>query len=226
MKAMLLAAGRGARLRPLTNTVPKPLVKANGKTLLDYHLEKLAAADFSNVVINTSWLAQKIHQHIETNTYTINTISISHELEALETAGGVNKALPFLGEGYFLLISADIWSEFDYAEFKCTPDTIADAHLFMVANPAHNPDGDFSIEDGRIVAAANKPLTYSGIGLFHTRLFKNVKADAKVPLREILEQAIEGGSITGSLIDKAWFDVGTIERLEQLDLYIKNNTKH
>lgn len=223
MNVMLLAAGRGSRLQPLTDTTPKPLISVSGKTLLDYHLEKLNAAGFTKVVINTSWLAEKIQQHIEFSNYPQLEIKLSHEPTALETAGGVNKALPALGEGTFLLISADVWSQIDYAALRNIQLHHFDAHLLMVNNPAHNSKGDFSLVNNRIVQAKDNTLTYTGIGLFNTSLFNDVSANEgtiPVPLRAVLNKAIERNALTGSVVNDPWFDIGTVERLRCVEQFI------
>ncbi len=223
---MLLAAGRGTRLQPLTDTTPKPLIEVSGKTLLDYHLEKLSAAGFTKVVINTSWLAEKIQQHIELSNYPRLEIELSHEPVALETAGGVHKALPLLGDGTFLLISADIWSEIDYATLRKIHLHYSDAHLLMVNNPEHNSKGDFSLANNRIVPAKNNTLTYSGIGLFNTSLFCDVSNQNKndpVPLRTVLNEAMQRHALTGSVVKAPWFDIGTIERLRRLEQFISHS---
>ncbi len=227
MKAMVLAAGRGARLRPLTDTTPKPLIQVAGKTLLDYHLEKLNAAGFTEVIINTCWQASQIEQHIEQSNYANLTFTISHEPVALETAGGVHKALPALGDQPFLLISADIWSNINYQKLKSIQLGDADAHLLMVENPTHNDKGDFSITDNRLTQATGNTVTYAGIGIFSCELFRNVAepgVDTKAPLRKILNEAIDRKAIQGQLIDNAWFDVGTVERLASLEQFILNNS--
>lgn len=227
---MLLAAGRGERLRPLTDTTPKPLIEVAGKTLLDYHLEKLSAAGVSEIIINTSWLSEKIHRHIERSDYPSIKFHLSHEPQALETAGGVRKVLSLLGDEPFLLISADIWSDLDYRILSTMELGTAQAQLLMVDNPAHNPDGDFEVVDHRVTTGTRNKLTYSGMGVFHTDLFRQTSSDQdvrgddtrKVALREVLDNAIENDLIAGTQIQCKWFDVGTVDRLKALESYVIN----
>lgn len=227
---MLLAAGRGERLRPLTDTTPKPLLEVAGKTLLDYHLAKLSAAGIYEIIINTSWLSEKIHRHIELADYPDLSFHLSHEPQALETAGGVRKVLPLLGDQPFLLISADIWSDLDYQIFSTLELGQAQAHLLMVDNPAHNPDGDFEVVGHRVTKGRHNKLTYSGMGVFHPDLFSQTTAvqsaagtkngSKKVALREVLNTAIESDLVTGTQIRCKWFDVGTEDRLQALEKYV------
>lgn len=228
MRAMILAAGRGSRLRPLTDTVPKPLIEIGGRTLLDYHLEKLVTAGVKDVVINTCWLADKIHRHINHSNYPTLDIAISHETEALETAGGIRHALPLLSTEPFLVISADVWSEFDYGhiinklQFKSSM-----AHLFLVENPEHNINGDYTIKGSQLSHLAKQGYTYSGVGVFNPTLFtlENFKTQKKFALREVINYAIDIESASANLLKQAWFDIGTVERLAALECYIEAKAK-
>ena len=239
---MLLAAGRGERMKPLTDTTAKPLLRVNGKRLIDYHLEKLAAAGITEIVINTSWQAEKIVDEIGDGSRYGLQIEYSHEPTALETAGGIRQALPQLGEHPFLVISADIWCDIDYADLTEHLDNnhayiaesqqpalqLPDAHLLMVDNPAHNSEGDFAISaNGKLQLkpdTSQNPVmqtcTYSGIGIYHPRLFKPLDA-VRCPLREVLFPAIAAGDVSATMHDGKWFDVGTVERLQMLDRLLR-----
>lgn len=228
MKAMILAAGRGARLKPLTNTMPKPLIEIGGRALLDYHLDKLATAGVKDVVINTCWLADQLHQHINRSNYPTLNITISHEIEALETAGGIRHALPLLGTGPFLVISADVWSEFDYRHIiKKYQYKLSMAHLFLVENPQHNINGDYALTGTQLSHIDKQGYTYSGVGVFNPTLFtmEKFKAHKKLALREVINCAIDKKSATAELLKQAWFDIGTVERLEALEIYLEKKAK-
>ncbi len=226
-KAMLLAAGRGERMRPLTDSTAKPLLKVAGKRLIDYHLEKLAGAGVTQVVVNTSWQAEKIESTLgDGSSYGLH-IDYSYEPVALETAGGIRQALPLLGDNPFLVVSTDVWCDIDYADFIAkSPDS--SAHLLMVNNPAHHPEGDFTIAPGGKVQIKNdigkfdsEAFTYSGIGLYHPQLFKSLPV-APLPLRDVLIPTIKAGQTSASVYDGLWFDIGTVERLKALNDYLVN----
>ena len=220
MKAMILAAGRGERLRPLTDTLPKPLIKAGGKSLIEYHLDKLATAGFKDVVINTAWLAEEIHRALgDGGRYGLG-IQYSDEGTALETAGGIIHALPLLGDEPFLVINGDIWTDFDFATIRpLAADSLA--HLVLVDNPAHHPDGDFSLVDGYLQNSGRPAFTFSGIGLYAPAFFHRASQGIK-PLAPMLREAADRGRITAQHYTGAWTDVGTIERLQQLEQNLKN----
>jgi len=224
-RAMLLAAGRGERMRPLTDTTAKPLLKVNGRSLIDYHLVKLASAGVTDVVINTSWRAENITSTLgDGSTYGLH-IEYSHEPTALETAGGIRNALHLLGDDSFLVISADVWCDIDYGALLSCPLSAA-ANLLMVQNPPHNPDGDFIIDAATRLRLKNDATrgtgpeptihTYSGIGLYHSSMFSTLPV-APCPLRDVLIPAITAGQVTATLHSGLWFDVGTVERLKSLD---------
>ena len=216
MKVMLLAAGRGKRMRSLTTNIPKPLLEVRGKCLIDWHLEKLSKAGFKDVVINVSYLSDKIIQHIGDGKRWNLDIIISNEPEALETAGGIRKAILHLGYGPFVVINADIFSDYDYRNFKnILLKQTSLGHLVMVNNPAHNANGDFGLtENGILMKNNDKLLTFSGIAIYKPELFKNLKEGIKIKLSIILESAINKKSIQGELFEGAWSDVGTPERLD------------
>jgi len=221
MKAMILAAGRGERLRPLTDKIPKPLVSVAGKSLIEYHLENLAKAGIDKIIINTAWLAKKIHQQLgDGSKYGIN-ILYSDEGEALETAGGIINALPLLGDEPFLVINGDIWCDFD---FSTLPDlcTGKQAHLVLVNNPAHHPEGDFSLSGALIKNTGQLMCTYSGIGIYSPDFFSAQKKGA-LPLAPIIREKCEQDLVSGQYHAGHWTDVGTLERLQQLEQQLDGN---
>jgi len=215
MKAMILAAGRGERLRPLTDTTPKPLLTVGRKSLIEYHLENLAKAGITQIIINTAWLAEKIHHALGNgNRYGIS-ITYSDEDEALETAGGIIRALPLLGEKPFLVINGDIFTDFDFASLKPL-DATMQAHLILVTNPEHHRQGDFSICHGLLSNQTENRYTYSGIGLYSPRFFSDYKME-KLALAPLLRNKAEKQCISAQLYDGKWTDVGNIERLLSLN---------
>ncbi|RUO75598.1 N-acetylmuramate alpha-1-phosphate uridylyltransferase MurU [Pseudidiomarina taiwanensis] len=219
MKAMILAAGRGERMRPLTDVQPKPLLQVGGKPLLAHHLHKLAEQGIEQVVINHAWLGEQIEQEFGSGERFGVSISYSAEpAGGLETAGGIIRALPLLGEQPFWLINGDIFTEFPFAEFPRELPQETDMHLLLVSNPAHNASGDFSLQGDQLVAPEAVTYTYSGMALIHPRLFANYQAGAEyfLPLRPFIEQAIAQHRAMGSVIGQPWTDVGTPQRLQQL----------
>ena len=219
MKAMLLAAGRGKRMKSLTTNIPKPLLEVKGKCLIDWHLEKLSKAGFKDIVINVSYLSDKIIQHIgDGKRWNLNII-ISHEPEALETAGGIRKAIFHLGYGPFVVINADIFSNYDYTNFKKIPlEETSLGHLVMVNNPAHNTNGDFGLsKNGTLMMNHDQLYTFSGIAVYKPQLFANLKEGIKIKLSEILESAINKKLIQGELFEGAWSDIGTPDRLDLIN---------
>lgn len=220
MKAMLLAAGRGERLRPLTDHTAKPMIKAGNKPLIEYHLENLYSAGINEVIINTCWKAEKIVEQIGDGSRFGLEVQYSHEPQALETAGGIAKALGLLGQDPFLVISADTWSNLDLALISKPMHTLA--HLLLVSNPSHHPGGDFNLKDGLLVRLPDSALTYSGIGIFEPALFENLPAP-RLALREVLYPAIAKQQISGEILQGDWFDIGTVERLAQLEQHLNSN---
>lgn len=219
MKAMILAAGRGERLRPLTDTLPKPLVNVAGKPLIEYHLEKLAALGVKQVVINHAWLGHKLPEQLGDGQRWGLQINYSAETEALETAGGIKQALNFLGDEPFLVINGDIF--IDYLPevslaYQRVAQHQADAFLWLVDNPQHHPVGDFAINaQAKLNLSDEQKFTFSGLGIYHPRLFKNLPA-GKQALGPLLKNAIAQQRIEGEHFSGYWCDVGTIARLEQL----------
>jgi MurNAc alpha-1-phosphate uridylyltransferase len=223
MKAMILAAGRGVRMRPLTDTTPKSLLAVGGKPLIAWQLEKLARAGFAEVVINHAHLGHLIEAALGDGSRFGLSIRYSAESEALETAGGVALALPLLGAEPFLLINADIYSDYDY--FMLHGLLLADrlAHLVLVDNPPQHPRGDFALEDGRVREAGGRMLTFSGIGVYAPRLFGGIPPGSKVPLAPLLRKAMGADRVSGEHYRGRWHDVGTAERLQALELELRGD---
>ena len=216
MKAMILAAGKGERMRPLTLTTPKPLVRAGGVPLIEYHLRALHEAGLREVVINHAWLGQQIEDHLGDGQRFGLDIAYSPEGEPLETGGGIFRALPLLGDKPFVVVNGDIWTDYDFTALS-TP--IAGlAHLVMINNPAHNPGGDFSLVDGQVrdFGGAGSRLTYSGIAILHPKLFAGCQPGA-FKLAPLLRAAMEQGQVTGEHYKGRWIDVGTHERLAEVE---------
>ena len=220
MKAMILAAGKGERMRPLTLHTPKPLVPVAGVPLIEYHLRGLAAAGFKEVVVNHAWLGVQIENHLGDGTKWGLSISYSAEGEPLETGGGIFKALPLLGTEPFVLVNGDIWSEYD---FSCLPQKLTGlAHLVLVDNPGHHDKGDFCLQQGLVTDGKEgaQTLTYSGIAVINPQLFKDCSAGA-FKLAPLLRQAMEQGQVTGEHYRGHWVDVGTLERLAEVEQLIE-----
>ena len=222
MKAFILAAGRGERMRPLTDHTPKPLLLAGGKPLIVWHLERLAAAGFREIAINHAHLGAQIEQALGDGSRWGLHIHYSPEPPgALETAGGIASALPLLGDQPFLVVNGDIYCDFDFGRFSGS--TATGAHLVMVANPAHHSGGDFSLDGQRVVYAhGEQTLTYAGIGIFSPAFFVDVKPGTIMKLRPLLDAAIAAGTLTGERYAGRWVDVGTPQRLAELDQELRN----
>ncbi len=221
MKAFILAAGRGERMRPLTDHTPKPLLQAGGKPLIVWHLERLAAAGFKEIVINHAHLGSQIEAALGDGGQWGLHIQYSPEPPgALETAGGIAAALPLLGDQPFLVVNGDIYCDIDFGRFlKST----ADAHLVMVPNPAHHNGGDFSLDGKRVVYAnGEQTFTYSGVAVFAPSFFAEVKPGSIMKLRPLLDAAIAAGTLTGERHSGRWVDVGTPQRLAELDQELRD----
>lgn len=208
---MILAAGRGERLRPLTDRTPKPLIEVAGKPLIVHHLQALCRAGISRVVINVSWLGQQIRERLGDGSEFKLEIRYSEEKEALETAGGIVQALPMLGER-FLVINADIFTDYDFGLLRSAN---SQAHLVLVPNPEHNPQGDFSLEDSNVGNDGPSRYTFSGIAQYH-RTFFSRQVPGKRALAPLLRAGAERGIVSGELLAGHWSDVGTQERLDSL----------
>jgi len=214
MKAMILAAGRGERMRPLTDHTPKPLLKAAGRPLIEHTLLKLRDAGYVDIVINTAYLGEQIERHLQDGARLGVNILYSREHEALETGGGIRKALPLLGTEPFLLVNGDVATDFPFQDMKSSPSGLA--HLLLVANPLHHPSGDFYLDGHQIKGEGSTKLTYSGIGVYRPELFQD-KPVEKFALAPLLRAAIATGQVTGQYHGGFWLDVGTLERLQELD---------
>jgi MurNAc alpha-1-phosphate uridylyltransferase len=215
MKAMILAAGRGERMRPLTDEMPKPLLPVNGKPLIEYHIESLVRGGIREIVINLAWLGGQIRDSLGMGSkYGIKITYSDEGPEALETGGGIFRALPLLGDEPFWLVNGDIFCVYDYRERGLTDGMLG--HLVMVPNPRQHMEGDFSLMNDKVTARAAQTLTYSGIALLHPALFAGC-IDGKFPLAPLLNKAIEQGALSGERFDGHWVDVGTPERLTELD---------
>ena len=216
MKAMILAAGKGERMRPLTLRTPKPLLPVGGIPLIVHHLNALTAAGFTEVVINHAWLGQQIEDFLGDGRRFGLSIRFSPEGEPLETGGGIRRALPLLGDEPFLVVNGDIWPDYPFARLPRS--LVGLGHLVLVANPPHNPDGDFVLNDGQIEEGlASQPrLTYSGIAVLHPQLFTGCPEGA-FKLAPLLRTAMQEGLISGEHYTGQWIDVGTRERLAEVE---------
>ena len=215
MKAMLLAAGRGERMRPITDSVPKPMVKVGGRALIAWHLAALARAGIRDVVINLSWLGEQLQGALGDGHEFGVRISWSEEGPVpLETGGGIFRALPALGSGPFLVVNADIWTDIDFGRLTLSPEALG--HLVLVPNPPHHPLGDFGLEAGLVVERAHERLTYSGVGVYRPEFFAGCVA-GRFPLLPLLKRAIAERRLTGETHRGQWSDVGTPERLARLE---------
>jgi MurNAc alpha-1-phosphate uridylyltransferase len=225
MKAMVLAAGRGERMRPLTDREPKPLLRVGGKRLIEYHLERLAAGGFRDIVINTAWLGDMIETALGRGERYGLSITYSHERpEALETGGGIFNALPLLGSAPFLLVNGDVWTDIDFGALRRPPPRGALAHLMLVPNPPQHMRGDFLLEDGFVAEGEGPRHTYSGIGIYTPEFFEG-SIPGKFPLLPLLKRAIAQRALSGELHEGQWYDIGTIERLKSLDAQLSRTAK-
>jgi len=213
---MILAAGRGERLRPLTDSTPKPLLKVGEKSLIEYHLYKLAQADIKDVIINTAWLGQQIQQSLGNGEkYNLNIHYSDEGDQALETAGGIIKALPLLGDEPFLIINGDIFTDYNFKQLTKL-ELQGEAHLVMVENPDHNKQGDFALKNNWLENSGEPLYTYSGIGIYTKQFFAGYP-EGVTALAPILKEKIARKKVSGELHKTAWTDVGTKERLQQLN---------
>lgn len=220
MKAMILAAGKGERLRPLTLHTPKPLIRAGGVPLIEYHLRALAAAGFTEIVINHAWLGQQIEDYLGDGSRFGVSIQYSAEGEPLETGGGIFKALPLLGDNPFVVVNGDIWTDYDFAALRKPCAGLA--HLVLVDNPPHHPTGDFCLNGSQVQDAQpdGPALTYSGIAVLSPALFLGCESGA-FKLAPLLRTAMAAGHVTGEHLQGHWVDVGTHERLAEAEGLIK-----
>ncbi len=222
MKAFILAAGRGERMRPLTDHTPKPLLQAGGKPLIVWHLERLAAAGFREIVINHAYLGEQIEAALgDGSAWGLNIRYSPEPPGALETAGGIANALPLLGDAPFLVVNGDIYCDWDFTRASQLIDR--PAHLVMVANPAHHSGGDFALDGERVVfAQGGQTLTYAGIAVFSPAFFADVPHGTVMKLRPLLDAAIAAETLGGERHAGRWVDVGTPQRLAELDKELRN----
>jgi Nucleoside-diphosphate-sugar pyrophosphorylase involved in lipopolysaccharide biosynthesis/translation initiation factor 2B, gamma/epsilon subunits (eIF-2Bgamma/eIF-2Bepsilon) len=227
MKAMILAAGLGNRMRPLTLHTPKPLLEVGGKPLIVWHIEKLAAIGVNEIVINTAWLGEKLAQALGDGSQFGVKILWSHEGEGLETAGGIINALPLLGDEPFILVNGDVWTTMDFAPLLNVELGENLAHLVLVQNPEQHPNGDFTLADGKAYIfdqqISGENLTFSGVSVIHPKMFAGLEA-GKRPLAPLLKAAMLENKIAASKLTGIWVDVGTPERLNALDLMIRKGS--
>ena len=221
VKAMILAAGRGERMRPLSDRVPKPLVEAAGRPLIAHLIERLARAGFTDLVVNVSHLADLVERGLgDGSRYGVH-IAYSREEQALETGGGIAYALPLLGNQPFVVINSDIYCDFDFARLASAAAALSSgtacAHLVLVDNPPHHPGGDFSLSGGKVSESGPRRLTFSGIGVYAPALFAGVTRGAKCQLAALLKPAMAQGAVSGEHHPGLWMDIGTPQRLAELE---------
>lgn len=227
MKAMILAAGLGQRMRPLTDHIPKPLLQVNGKCLLDYHLEKIQDAGITEVIINLAYLGDKIREHLQNHSYKKMTIKFSQEPEPLETGGALLHAANLLADENFLLVNGDVWSDISYKDFiaRHLQETSL-GHLLMVPNPDFHPQGDFTLDKTthKLGEKQQQPgLTFAGISILSPQLIGEYPHKRnKFPLAEVFFHAIKNQQLTGELYNGHWSDVGTPQRLQSLDQFLRS----
>jgi MurNAc alpha-1-phosphate uridylyltransferase len=219
MKAMILAAGRGERMRPLTDHIPKPLLEVGGRALIEHHITCLRAAGITRLVINHAHLGEQIVARLGDGSALGVDIRYSPEpVGALETGGGIKRALPLLGEEPFVVVNGDIWTDYSYNAMRLDADK--SAHLVLVDNPPHHPQGDFGLHGNRVVDKAESRLTFSGIGIYHPRLFDGVSEEI-FPLAPLLRSAMQRGEVSGEHYSGQWLDIGTPDRLDTLNRTLK-----
>jgi len=220
--AMVLAAGRGERMRPLTDFTPKSLLEVGGESLIARHITKLAAAGFKRIIVNHAYFGEQIEAALGDGARWGVTISFSAEIEALETAGGIANALGLIGVDAFAVVNSDVYSDYDYDELSvatsrltCSVNQIA--HLVLVDNPAHHPHGDFGLDSGSVVATAADKLTFSGIAAYRREMFASISPGEKKPLAPLIQEQIRSGRVSGEHYTGRWADIGTPERLASLN---------
>ncbi|CAI8756254.1 N-acetylmuramate alpha-1-phosphate uridylyltransferase MurU [Methylococcus capsulatus] len=220
MKAMILAAGRGERLRPLTDHTPKPLLPAGGRPLIEHTLEALVQAGFKDIVVNLAHLGWQIRERLGDGARFGARIRYSDEGDhALETAGGIRQALALLGPAPFIVVNGDIGTDYDFARLRRAPS--GDAHLVLVPNPPHHPQGDFVLTEEQVTPPGDgaRTWTFAGIGLYRTELFASLPP-GRAPLAPLLRQAMDAGRVSGELHPGFWLDIGTVERLKSYDRWL------
>jgi MurNAc alpha-1-phosphate uridylyltransferase len=222
---MVLAAGRGERMRPLTLERPKPLLEAGGRPLIVHHLDALARAGIRDVVVNVSWLGTQVVSALGDGSRHEVRIAYSDEgPEPLETGGGIFRALPLLGPAPFLVLNGDVWTDYPYAQLRDVLRPADLAHLVLVPNPPHNPKGDFVLREGRIVEEPGERLTFSGVGVYRPELFAGCR-DGVFKLAPLLREAARSGRVGGEVHAGDWLDIGTPERLAELDARLRGDAR-
>ncbi|MEZ5741134.1 MAG: nucleotidyltransferase family protein [Burkholderiaceae bacterium] len=226
---MILAAGRGERMRPLTDSQPKPLLRAGGRALIEWTILALREAGIRDLVINHAHLGDQIVHALGDGADLGVSVRYSAEVQALETAGGIANALPLLGDGPFIITNGDVFTRFDYRQLVALAARLAAGDLgacVMVPNPPHVPNGDFAVHDGRLLPDAAQRLTYSGIGLYRAELFAPVPPGTRAALGPLLRTAAAAGRLAALRFDGPWHDIGTPERLHELDLSLQGTPPH
>ncbi|MEE9413302.1 MAG: nucleotidyltransferase family protein [Methylococcales bacterium] len=224
MKAMILAAGRGERLRPLTDLCPKPLLPIAGKPMIEHTINALVENDITEIIINLSYKGEQIRKSLGDGKRLGARLSYSDEgAEALETAGGIRRALDFFDEQAFLVVNGDIYTDFPYAELsnRLTSGT----YLVLVTNPSHHPQGDFGLDDGLVTEQSDQLFTFSGIGVYNKQLFEHL-TNGRYPLAPLLYEAIRSGTVTGELYLGVWVDVGNLQRYEAINQWLNSGKSH
>lgn len=217
MKAMILAAGRGERMRPLTDHTPKPLLQVGGKPLIVWHLERLSDAGFRDIIINHAHLGSQIEATLGNGQRWGLSIRYSAEIIALETAGGIANALSLLGEQPFLVVNSDVFTDVDFSKLRNALHKDKLAHLILVDNPPQHPDGDFSLDNDQLALDGARRLTFSGIAVYRPALFADVEQGHAAKLAPLLRQAISQGLASAEHYQGKWYDIGTPERLHDLN---------
>ncbi len=222
MKAMIMAAGRGERLRPLTDKIPKPLVRVGDYALIEWHLHHLVNAGITQIIINLSHLGEQIQSRLGNGEHYGAELSYSLEPEpALETAGGIIQALAALGTEPFIVVNGDVWTDYPFSQLSA-PSSLA--HLIMVDNPDHHPAGDFVLRDGQLSEEGEGDrLTYSGIGVYHPEFFADCKPGRQA-LAPLLKQQMSAGKVTGEHYQGEWHDIGTLERLQTIQKRVSDHS--
>lgn len=214
MRAMILAAGRGARLRPLTDIMPKPLVPVDGKPLIEHHVEALASAGFQHIVINQGHLGDMLPAALGNgDRWGVNIHWSDEQPEALETGGGIHQALPLLGRAPFLVVNGDIWTDYPFARLRAVKCDYA--HLVMVPNPRHNPEGDFALHNAVIHEEGPEKLTFGGIAVYNPRILANCEA-GRFSMVPLMLRAMNEHLVTGETYKGTWSDIGSRQRLEEI----------
>lgn len=223
MKVMIFAAGRGKRMAELTDSTPKPMLQAGGRPLISYTVGRLRAAGFNDLVINLAYRGEQIRQYLGDGSAFDVHIRYSEEPQALETGGGIQRALSLLGDEPFLVVNADVWTDYPFQALRDKPHNGKLGHLVMVENPDYQPTGDFYLDEARVLhnempAAGGQRLTYSGISVLHPRLIADYpQRRERFPLVEVLRAAMDQGQLSGERYEGEWRDIGTPERLAELD---------